>query len=293
MTMHLTNFLLLIVHLGLNSYATDIYPSYSILHDPVKALEWSDNRALTYITTVRIFNNDHHIFQYRRYPCQYFYTDEIQVNYNNETLHECLYNTTTSDYEYTFQLHLDSRHVEPYILRNIVIQCNYTNCSLSLLNIKYLRIGWNSYGRNNNSNCSFNTTQNYGIYHTPYALSEWITLRCQSLLACNYSKNNLKHALSSNIQLIYGSSYELDQPYCSLEKSLAYVIETNLKQTNQLLQQLVDLLQRGFGKPDEREQAHMKEYIEQKWTQNENNSITIATAISGEVQGIFGKIKYV
>ena len=52
-----------------------------------------------------------------------------------------------------------------------------------------------------------------------------------------------------------------------MEKNLAYLIETNFAQTNRLLEQLIDIIQRGFGKPDEREQAHLKEYVENKWTQ--------------------------
>jgi hypothetical protein len=285
--MHLLIFILIIFHFGLYSDGGDLYPSYTVFYDPIKALEWSDDRALAYITTIRLFDYDHHIFQYRRYPCQYFYSDEIRMNYNNETINECIYNTTTSDYEYSFQLHLNSRHVESYILRNLAIQCKYINCSLSLLTMKYLSIDWNLQGRNNNFNCSFDTTQHYHISVSPYSLSEWITLRCKSLFACNHSKHNLERALSSNIRLIYGSSYELETPYCSLEKSLAYVIETNIAQTNRLLEQLVDILQRGFGKPNEREQAHMKEYIEQKWIHNETNSTTNKTTILGEVQGTF------
>jgi hypothetical protein len=228
----------------------------------MKAAEWSDSRALAYITTVRLFDYDHHIFQYRRYPCQYFYTDEIQLHYNNDTLNQCFYNTTTSDYEYHFQLHLDSRHVEPYILRNIAIQCNYTNCSLSLLNITYVHIGWNLKGRENNPDCSFDINQPYHILRTPYTISEWIILRCTSLSGCNQSKLNIEQSLPSSIQLIYGSSYELETPYCSLEKNLNYVIETHVTQTNRLLKELIELLQRGFGKPDERGQARLKEYVE-------------------------------
>jgi hypothetical protein len=285
--MHLPIVVLIILHFGLYSNGGDPYPSYTILYDPVKSLEWSDDRTLAYITTVRLFDYDHHIFQYRRYPCQYFYTDEIQMNYNNETINECIYNTTTSDYEYSFQLHLHSLHIEPYILRNLAIQCKYINCSLSLLVMKYISIDWNLQGRNNNINCSFDTTKHYNIYVSPYSLSEWITLRCKSIFACSSSKRNLERALSSNIQLIYGSSYGLETPYCSLEKSLAYVIETNLAQTNLLLEQLVNTIQRGFGKPDEREQAHMKEYVEQKWIHNETNSTTNKTGILGEAQGTF------
>jgi hypothetical protein len=291
MMMYLTILILIILNLGLNSNGTNLYPSYILVHDPVKAFEWSDDRALAYITTVRLFDYDHHIFQYRRYPCQYFYTDEIQMNYNNDTTHACIYNTTTSDYEYSFQLHLDSRHVEPYILRNVAIECKYINCSLSLLTMKYIRIGWNSQGRDSNLNCSFDTTHHYGIYASPYTLSEWITLRCKSLFACNRSKHNLIQALSSNIQLAYGSSYELELPYCSLEKSLVYIIEKNFAQTNRLLEQLVDILQRGFGRPNEREQAHMKEYVEQKWTNIVENSTTSTTAISGNIEGTFQNTK--
>ncbi|CAF0856967.1 unnamed protein product [Adineta steineri] len=290
--MKLIILILVILNYGLNCYSRDLYPSYNLLYDPVKALEWSDDPALMYITTIRLFDYEHHIFQYRRYPCQYFYTDEIKLNYNNDTKHECLYNTTTSDYRYSFQLHLDSRHVEPYILRNIAIQCKYINCSLSLLNIKYIRINWNLQGRTNNLNCSFDTTQQYGIYDTPYKLTEWISIRCQSLFACNRSKYNLEQVLLSNIHLIYGSSYELETPYCSLEKNLAHIIETNMAQTNRLLEQVVNLLQRGFGKPNERDQIHMREYVEQKWIQHENSSTTTAnkTSISGEVHGAFKQV---
>jgi hypothetical protein len=290
--MHLLIFILIIVSLGLISNGNDLYPSYTLLYDPVKAREWSDDRALIYIITARLFNYDHHIFQYRRYPCQYFYTDDIRMNYNNETKNDCIYNTTTSDYEYNFQLHLDSRHIEPYILRNTAIECKYINCSLSLLNMKHIRIGWGLQGRDNNLNCSFDTTQHYDIHKTPYTLSEWITLRCKSFIACNRSKHNLEQSLTTNIQLAYGSSYELETPYCSLEKSLAYIVETNFAQTNRLLEQLIGLIQRGFGKPNEREQAHMKEYVEQKWTHNDNNnSTTNITALFGQVQGLFQNTK--
>jgi hypothetical protein len=289
--MHLIILVLIILNLGLISNGGDLYPSYTLIYDPLKSLEWSDDRALHYIITVRLFDYDHHIFQYRRYPCQYFYTDDIQMNYNNETIHSCMYNTTTSDYEFNFQLHLDSRHIEPYILRNTAIQCKYINCSLSLLNMKYIRIGWTLKSRDNNLNCSFDTTQHYGTHIAPYTLSEWITLRCKSFLACNRSKHNLEQSLSSNIQLIYGSSYELETPYCSLQKSIAYIVETNFAQTNRLLEQLIGLIQRGFGKPNERDQAHMKEYIEHKWTHNDNTSTINTTSIAGEVQGAFKNTK--
>jgi hypothetical protein len=239
--------------------AEDLYPSYSLAVDPEEVVEWSDNRALAYITTVRLYDYDHYIFQYRRYPCQYFYTDEIQLYHNNETLNQCLLNSTTNEYEYHFQLHLDSRHVEPHILRNIAVQCNYTNCSFSLLNITYIYIGWNFQGRKNNTDCSFDTNQIYYILRTPYTISELITLRCKSLKACNHSKLNLEQSMASSIQLIYGSSYELDIPYCSLERSLSHVVNTNLGETNRLLQQLLELMQRNFGKRDE--QAKLKEQL--------------------------------
>ena len=277
MTMQITIVVFIIFNLGLNfSNGANLYPNYIVIYDPIKSLEWSNDHALNYISTVRLSDYDHHIFQYRRYPCQYFYTDEIQMNYNNETINECIYNTTTSDYQYSFQLHLDSRHIQPYILRNIAIQCKYINCSLSLLKMKYIRIDWNSQSREKNLNCSFESTQHYSITDTPYILTEWITLRCQSLLACNRSKYNLIQSLSSNIQLFYGSSYELEYPYCSLEKSLSYLIETNFSQTNRLLEQLIDIIQQGFGKPNQREQMHMKEYIEQNSLNNQNNSTTIS-----------------
>jgi hypothetical protein len=291
MTMYLLILILIIFNLGLNSNGADLYPSYTIMYDPLISLEWSDDRALIYVTTVRLVDYAHHIFQYRRYPCQYFYTDEIQMNYNNETVNECIYNTTASNYEYSFQLHLDSRHVEPYILRNIAIQCRYINCSLSLLTMKYIRIGWNLLGRDQNLNCSFDTTRHYGIHASPHTLSDWITLRCQSLLACNRSKYNLIQTLSTHVQLIYGSSYELATPYCSLEKNLGYLIETNFAQTNRLLEQLVDVLQRGFGKPNEREQTHMREYVEQKSIPSIDNSTIHTPVLSGEVQGTFNRTK--
>ncbi|CAF1134945.1 unnamed protein product [Adineta ricciae] len=289
--MKLIILIFVLFHLASKSFASDFYPSYKLSYDPLKGLEWSNDRALSYILTLRLFDYDHHVFQYRRYPCQYFYTDEIQLNYNNETTNECIYNTTTNDYEYSFQLHLDSRHIEPYILRNIAIQCKYLNCSLSLLNMKYIRIGWNLRGRDSNLNCSFDTSQQYAVHHTPYKLTEWITLRCKSLSTCQKSKYNLEQALTSYINIIYGSSYELDTPYCSLEKSLAYVMEKNFAETNRLLGKLVELLERGFGRPDEREQTHMKEYVEQKWMHPQDALITNTTALAGEVQGTFNKPK--
>ncbi|CAF2961954.1 unnamed protein product [Rotaria sp. Silwood2] len=280
-----------ILNFGLHIACSDVFESYTVVYNPLKSSEWSDDRALAYVTTVRVFDYDHHIFQYRRYPCQYFYTNEIQINHNNQTIHECIYNTTTSDYEYSFQLHLESHNIQSYILRNIAIQCKNINCSLSLLNIKSIRIDWNKYGHDINFNCSFNTIQQYDIYYTPHILTEWIILRCSSLFACNRSKYNLEQAISSNVQLIYSSTYELERPHCSLEKSVAYVIETNFAQTNHLLEQLVDLIQRGFGKPNEREQVYMKEYIEHKWINNHTNSTTNTTAMSGEVQGMFKPTK--
>jgi hypothetical protein len=239
----------------------DLYPSYSLAVDPEEVVEWSENRALAYVTTVRLYDYDHYIFQYRHYPCQYFYTDEIQLYHNNETLNQCIHNLTTDEYEFNFQLHFDSRHVEPYILRNIAVQCNYTNCSFSLLNISYIYIGWNLFGRKNNPDCSFDTNQIYYIHRTPYTISESISLRCKSLKACNHSKSILEQSIAPSIQLIYGSSYDLEVPYCSLEKSLSHVMNTNLAETNRLLQQLLELMQRGFGKRDDREQSKLKEHF--------------------------------
>ena len=287
MEMYLSLTVLIVLSLGLVSHGNETNLSYSIFYDPVKSLKWSDDRALTYITTVRLSDHIHHIFQYRRYPCQYFYTDEMRMSYNNPNIYRCMYNTTTSTYQYSFQLHLESRHIESYILRNLAVRCKYTNCSLSLLNLKYIRIAWNTQNRENNSNCSFNTEHHYGLYVSPYTLSEWITVQCKSLVACNRSKTNLERSVSSNIQLVYGSSYQLATPYCSLDKNLAFLVETNFSQTNRLLEQLVNIIQRGFGKPDEREQAQMKEYIEQKWTNNDANSTRNTTALIGEVQGTF------
>ncbi|CAF1232870.1 unnamed protein product [Rotaria sordida] len=252
----------IVLNIVLSSNAGDLYPSYNLSIDRLKVFEWSDNPALAYKTTVRLFDYDHHIFQYRRYPCQYFYTDEIQLFYNNETLNQCLYNTTNSDYEYSFQLHFDSRHIEPYILQNIAIQCDYINCSLSLLNITFIHIGWNLRGRENNLDCSFDIDQPYNIIHTPYTVSELITLRCKSLSACNHTKSNIEQFLPSFIRLIYGSSYELQIPYCSLEKSLSHVVNTNFAQTNGLLQQIIDLMQRNSVKTDGGEQEQIKEYAE-------------------------------
>ena len=259
MAMYWGGILLILVHFAWSSNAGDLYPSYTLTVDPEEVVEWSENRALAYISTVRLFDYDHYIFQYRRYPCQYYYTDEIQLYHSNETLNQCFQNTTTNEYEYHFQLHLDSRHVEPVILRNVALQCNYTNCSLSLLNITYIYIGWNFQGRQNNPDCSFDIHRPYNILRTPYTVSEWITLRCKSLAACNQSKTNLEQALPSSIQLIYGSDYALEVPYCSLERSVHHLINTNFAETNRLLKQLTELLQRNFNKPAQREQAEPKE----------------------------------
>ncbi|CAF3503516.1 unnamed protein product [Rotaria sp. Silwood1] len=289
--MYLTICVFIIFNLGSHLASSALYASYTLLYDPLKSSEWSDDRALAYTTTVRLANYDHHVFQYRRYPCQYFYTNEIQINQNDQPTNACIYNTTTSDYEYNFQLHLESHPIEPYLLRNIAIQCKYINCSLSLLNTKSIRIDWNKNGRDINYNCSFNTMQQYATFNTSHnLLTEWIKLRCKSLSACNRSKYNLEQAISTNVQLAYSASYELEKPYCSLEKSIAYIVETNFAQTNHLLEQLIDLIQRGFGKPNEREQVHMKEYIEHKWMSNHTNLTINATAISGEVQGILTPI---
>jgi len=286
-------FLILILFFDLKRFCTraNFYPSYAIIYEPLKAREWSDDRSLSYVTTVRLFDFDHHIFQYRRYPCQYFYTDKIQINYNNQTINECIYNTTASDYQYSFQLQLETRQIESYILRNIAIQCKYVNCSLSLLTMKYLRIDWNLQGRKNNLNCTFDANQRYEISYGPHTFSERIVLRCNSLTNCTRSKSNIESSFLTNTQLLYGSSYELETPYCSLEKNLGTIIETNLLQTNRLLEQLVNILQRGFGRPNVREQKQMKEYIEQKWIQNETNSTTEPTAFRGEIQGTFQRAK--
>jgi hypothetical protein len=259
--MHLSTVVFIFLNLVLSSNAQDLYPSYNLSSDPMKVSEWSDNPTLAYITTARLYDYDHHIFQYRHYPCQYFYTDEIQMHHTNEIVHQCLHNTTTNDYEFSFQLHLDSRHVEPFILRNIAVQCIYINCSFSLLNVTYLHIGWNLKSRENNPDCSFDINKSYAIVNTPYTVSELITLRCKSLLACNRSQINLEQALPANIQLIYGSSYELETPYCSLEKSVSHVMETNIAQTNLLLKELIEISRRGYGKSTDSEQTKKEESI--------------------------------
>ena len=69
--------------------------------------------------------------------------------------------------------------------------------------------------------------------------------------------------MAASIQLIYGSAYELALPYCSLEKSLSHLVNTNLGETNRLLQQLLEVMQRAFGKRDDREQAKLAEHIQQ------------------------------
>lgn len=285
----------IILNLGLYSYSSDLYQSYTLVYDPLKSSEWSDDRILTYLRTVRLLNYDHHIFQYRRYPCQYFYTNEIEITHNNDTINnKCIYNTTTSTYEYDFQLRLNFRHINSFILRNIAVQCKYVNCTLSLLKTKSIRIDWNKNGNITNMNCSFNASENHRINHTTFGVTDWITLRCESLHTCIRSKSNLEQALLSHIQLAYSSSYELEKPYCSLEKNIPFIIEANFAQTNRLLEQLVDILQRGFGKPNEREQVHMKEYvdhIEEKWTRNQTTSVMNTTSITGEVQGVFIQTK--
>jgi hypothetical protein len=108
--MRLIIFVLIILSLGSNLYGDDLYPSCTLLYYPLKFFGYSDDRALAYITTVRLFDYDHYIYiSNRRYPSQYFYTNEIQMNDNSEKINEFIYNTTTSDYEYNFQPHLDSR----------------------------------------------------------------------------------------------------------------------------------------------------------------------------------------
>lgn len=240
-------FLSTILILPLGCWTGDLYPSYNITVDPIKVAEWANDRAVEYVTTVRLFDYDHHIFQYRRYPCQYFYTDEIQIYNDQETVRQCYHNETTADYEYRFRLHLDSRHVEPFILRNIAIQCNYVNCSFTRLSMKFLQIGWNLNGRSANPDCSFDINQPYAILDSPYTLSEVITLRCKTLEACNHSKTNLETAFTSQVAFVYGSSYELEVPYCSLEKKLSYALEPSLSETNRLLKQLIEIVERNFN----------------------------------------------
>lgn len=259
------------------TFGEDLYPSYTISIDPKKVLEWSNDRALSYVTTVRLFDYDHHIFQYKRYLCQYFYTDEIQIHYENESIQQCIYNETTVDYEYRFQLHLDSRHVEPFILKNLAINCIYVNCSFSQLDIKYLQIDWNTEGQTKNAECTFDTNQPYAIQTTPYTISEWIKIRCKSLDACRDAKKNLEQTFTSNVRITYGSSYELQQPYCSLEKSLSHVIEKKLDETNGFLHDLVALIQRGFAPPDEREQTKLREYVEQISSMSDTTTTTPMT----------------
>lgn len=228
-----------------NGIASDLYPNYNLTIDPEERLEYSDDRALAYVSTVRLHDYDHHIYQYRRYPCQYFYTDEIQLHYTNETINQCLLNSTTNHYDFYFQLHLDSRHVEPYILRNIALKCNYTNCSLSLLNITAINIGWSFQGKQNNPNCSFDIYQPYSILQIPYTISEMIRLQCRSFVACNQAKSTLEQAFRVSTELVYTSDFDLEEPYCSLERSIPYIIETNFAQTNRLLQQLIDIIQQS------------------------------------------------
>jgi len=62
--------------------------------------------------------------------------------------------------------------------------------------------------------------------------------------------------------LIYGSAYELEIPYCSLEKSLNHVINTNFAQTNRILQQIVELIQGRSSDSDKPEQEKVEEYVE-------------------------------
>lgn len=241
--------------------AGDLYSNYTIFTDPGKASEWSSDLALHYVTTVRLLTYDHHIFQYRRYPCQYFYTDEIRIANENETVNQCQYNTSTIDYEYRFQLHLHSKHVDSVILRHLAVHCIYVNCSLSLLSLKSLQIDWNDKGRQLNPDCSFDPNHPYAIINT---VSEWIAVRCHSLIACNRSRSHLETSLASQVRLTYGSAYELDTPYCSLESSVNHVLETNLGKTNRLLEELVGLIRRGFGTANDREQAKLKDSFAQK-----------------------------
>jgi hypothetical protein len=74
--------------------------------------------------------------------------------------------------------------------------------------------------------------------------------------------------MSSSIQLIYGSAYELEVPYCSLEKSLSHIMNTNLGETNRLLKQLLELMQRGFSKQNDQEQAKHKEILNTTTTES-------------------------
>lgn len=234
-----------------NIYADDLYPNYNLTIDNEERLDYSDNRALAYISTVRLHDYDHHIYQYRRYPCQYFYTDEIQLHYTNETMNQCELNRTTNDYDFYFQLHLDSRHVEPFILRNIALKCNYTNCSLSLLNITSINIGWSLEGKKNNLNCSFDIHQSYQILRMPYTISEMIRLQCKSFIACKQAKSTLEQAFRVSTELVYNSAFELEVPYCSLERSVRFVVETNFAQTNHLLRQLINVFQQNSTKSNQ------------------------------------------
>ena len=260
----------------------DLYSNYTIFTDPGKASEWSSDLALHYVTTVRLLTYDHHIFQYRRYPCQYFYTDEIQIPNENETVNQCQYNTSTIDYEYRFQLHLHSKHVEPVILRHLAVHCIYINCSLSLLSLKYLQIDWNDKGRQINPNCSFDHDRLYAIINTGQStVSDWIAVRCQSLIACNQSRSHLESSLASQVRLTYGSAYELDTPYCSLESSVNHVLETNLAKTNRLLEELVGLIRRGFGTATDREQAKLKDsFSHSEWLSPEKIKWWILRAVT-------------
>jgi len=224
--------------------AGDLYPNYNLTIDHEERLEYSDDRALAYVSTVRLHDYDHHIYQYRRYPCQFFYTDEIQLHYTNETVNQCVLNKTTNEYDFYFQLHLDSRHVEPDILRNIALKCNYTRCSLSLLNITYVNVGWSFQGKQKNPNCSFDISQPYNILPTPYTISEMIRLQCKSRAACSNAKSTLEQSFRPSIEFVYHSDFELKKPYCSLERRIRYAMEANFAQTNRLLQQLIDVIQK-------------------------------------------------
>ncbi|CAF0880986.1 unnamed protein product [Didymodactylos carnosus] len=247
-----------------HSGIADLYPAYSLSYDIVKVKEWSNSSAFNYITTVHIADYDHHIFQYRPYPCQFYYTDEIQINPNETT--DCVYNTTTLDYEYSLIVHLDSRHIETPIIRNIAIKCPFINCSLSLLSIKYIHIDWNNQIKlDHKTQCSFdNTTQWYKIIEQPYTVSEPILMKCKTSDSCKQSKTMLEDI--NNFELKYSSPLVLDQPYCSIEQSLNTVIASNFNETLRLINKIIRIMEKGFGKVDETEQEKLAKYVRNKLT---------------------------
>ncbi|CAF1079969.1 unnamed protein product [Didymodactylos carnosus] len=221
------------------SLPTQLKPEYSIAHDPGKEQEMFYS---AYIATVRI---------YRPYLCQFDFA--IQININETT--ECVSNSNALNYEYSFTVQLDSKHIETSVIRNLAIKCPFINCSLSSFSIKHIHIDSNAQLRSENKiQCSIdNSTQWFKIIEHQYTVSEPITMKCKTFDSCKQSKSMIKQGLS-NFQLKYSSADSSNYPSCSVERRLSDELTTNFEETIHSLNKVIPNVENRFEKVDRTEQ---------------------------------------